>query len=270
MTGLPAETFERIGGGTSAAGGTATLTHPTPQFVQWVTGRDPGEGGPVVNQWTALNYAALYTCVTLIAGTVAALPCKVYRRRADGGQDEATDHPAAELLAREFNPNTSAMTGRQTEVGHLLTWGNSYQQVVRSRAGDLLRLQPLGPDLVDVDTDRSGDLEYTVTERGGAKEYRLGRDEVVHVPDFSFDALVGLSRVLLARGTIRGGMAQDRMAEKFTTKGLRAPGAIQFPEGRKFKTAAERVQFREGWRAVHGGDSDGTDAVILEDGAKWQ
>jgi phage portal protein BeeE len=53
-------------------------------------------------------------------------------------------------LQVEFNPNTSAMSGREAGLGHLLTWGNSYCQIVRNRlpSRDVIRLQPLGPDIV--------------------------------------------------------------------------------------------------------------------------
>src|SRR5262245_66184752 len=76
----------------SPSASVTTLERPAPWFYEFLTGRLPGETGPVVNEHTALNYAALYSCVTLIAGTIASLPLKVYRRLAGGkGQEEAVD-----------------------------------------------------------------------------------------------------------------------------------------------------------------------------------
>jgi phage portal protein BeeE len=67
------------------------LWSPSQWFVDWATGNQSGQPGPVVNEVTALNYSVFYSCVALIAGTIATLPLKVYKRRADGGQDEAPD-----------------------------------------------------------------------------------------------------------------------------------------------------------------------------------
>jgi HK97 family phage portal protein len=178
------------------------------------------------------------------------------------------DHPAADLLAREFSGNTSAMTGRQTEVGHLLTWGNQYTQILRSRGGDLLELYPIGPDVVRPETNKQGDLQYKVYDREGGDLTTLRRDEVLHTPSFSFDAMVGLSTVKIAKTLIRQGIGQDRRAERFVARGLKSPGAIKMKK--RFKDAAEAIQFRTRFRQIHqsGGDSD-DEIMILEEEADW-
>lgn len=275
MTGIPESVLKNIGHGgppASASGPTGLLqnglTQSEPWFFNWATGGSaPNE--IVVNEFTALNYAALYTCVTLVAGTIAALPCKVYRRRKDGGQDEVDDHPAADLMQREYCGNTSSMTGRQTEVGHLLTWGNQYTQIVRSRGGDLVELRPIGPDVVRPQTKPNGDLQYSVRDRTTGQELApFPRDQMLHTPAFSFDAMTGFSTVRVARTLIRQGIGQDRRAERFVARGLKSPGAIRLKK--KFKDAAEAIQYRTRFRQIHqsGGDAD-DEVIILEDEADW-
>lgn len=284
MTGIPSEVYDRIGGGSGdpaesaaspggpQASGSTTLANPAPWFVEWLTGQRPGEPGPVVNEWTALNYAALYACVSLIANTVASLPLKVYRRRKNGeGQDEAPDRPEYDRFQVEFNPNTSAMTGREAGVGHLLTWGNSYCQIVRNKFGEVLRLQPLGPDIVCAETNDRGELQYEVTNRKtGQVEHTLPRDQVLHVPGLSFDAMCGYSTVRVARHAIRTGMAQDREAEKFVTRGIRPPGAIKMPAGKKFANDAAALKFRDTFRRLHNTEDGSLNIIILEDGYEWE
>ncbi|HJZ57300.1 MAG TPA: phage portal protein [Gemmataceae bacterium] len=284
MTGLPPETFEHLrrGGGNGNPAGAivadpqvtgTTLVNPAPWFVDWLTGRLPGEQGPVVNEHTALNYSALYSCVSLIAGTIASLPLKVYRSRSgkDGGQDEVPERPEYDLLQSEFNPNTSAMSGRETGLGHLLTWGNSYCQIVKNRLGEVLRLQPLGPDIVCPETNGRGELEYEVYDRQtGQVIETLPRDEVLHVPGLSFDAMCGYSMVRVARHTIRTGVAQDREAERFITRGIRPPGAVKFPPGKKFADEKAALRFRDSFRRLHSSEEGSLNVIILEDGADWQ
>jgi HK97 family phage portal protein len=277
MTGLPRETFERIGGNTAepaASLGGSTLANPSPAFFSWATNRSPDDVGPAVNEWSAWNYTALYTALSLIAQTIACLPLKVFRRRADGGQDVVSDHPAANLLGVQFNANTASMTGRETQTGHLLSWGNSYTQIVRSRRGELLELNPLGPDIVTAETTDEGDLFYTVravdSKTRKQDDVTLPREQVLHVPGFSFDSLVGISPIRVARDTIRGGLGQDRRAMRFVSKGFRKAGVIELPPGKKFKSKAEADEFRNGVAEVHN-QSDAEDRpLILQDGAKWQ
>lgn len=280
MTGLPSEVFERIGGGAtapepSASASTSTLASPQPWFTSWATGRPPGESGPPVNEWAAWNYTALYTALSLIAQTIACLPLKVYRRRADGGQDEEPGHPATRLLGVEFNPNTASMTGRETQVGHLLSWGNSYTQIVRNRRGELLELNPLGPDVVCPETDDSGDLFYKVraldSKTRKQDDATLRRDEVLHVAGFSFDSYVGVSPIRVARDTIAAGKGQDRRAQRFVSKGFRKAGVIELPPGKRFKPdSTELAEFRAGIARVHNAEDAEDHPMILVDGAKWQ
>ncbi len=266
MTGIPSEVFDRIGSEPTAA---STLGAPERWFLNWAGVESPS--APIsVNEFTALNYTILYACVTLIAGTIASLPLKVYRRLpGNGGSEEATERPEFDLLQREFNPNTSAMTGREAGVGHLLTWGNSYCQIVKNRKGDVLRLQPLGPDITRPRLNDRRELEYDVRDPLSADVTTLPRDQVLHVPGMTFDALVGLSPIRVVRSAIRTALTQEREAEKYIANGIRPPGAIKFPQGRKFATTEQATEYVERFRRLHSGPDGASRIPVLEDGADW-
>jgi HK97 family phage portal protein len=276
MTGVPIrdvhDRLAREGGAPSAAAGTS-LASPSPWFVNWATGNPGGDAGPVVNEYTAMNYLAVYSCVSLIAGTIAALPLETYRPRKSGkGKDRAADLPEYRILRDEFNAKTSAMVGREAGNGHLLTWGNSYAQVVKNKSGSkTLQLNPLGPDCVKVVPSPDGKkLLYEVYQRGTNELLaRLPGEEVLHVPGLGFDGLVGYSPVRIARHSIRAGMAMDVEGEKFVTRGIRPPGAIKFPAGKKFATDQQAIDFRERFQRIHANRDSALNAVILEDGADW-
>jgi hypothetical protein len=97
----------------------------------------------------------------------------------------------------------------------------------------------------------------------------LRRDEMLHVPGLSFDAMCGYSMVRIARTVLRSGMAQDREAERFITRGIRPPGAIKFREGKKFKDLAEARNYRNTFRQIHSGEEGSLNILVLEDGAEW-
>lgn len=249
----------------------STLSNPGGWFKSWaLTGNGESvEGEIYVNESTALNYSAVYSCVTLIAGSIAGLPLQVFRK-ADDGREEATDEPVSDVLGREFNSDMSALAGRECGLGHLLTWGNSYAQIVSRANGDIVEIRPLAPDLTKPRMTEGGVVYDIFDRKTGQLAKTLLAPEVLHVPGFSFDGLVGYSPVRLTKTAIRSGMAQDREAEKFITRGVRPPGALKLPPGKRFANAQEAREFRERWESVHNSPDSGQKILILEDGREWE
>lgn len=269
MTGLPPEAYRGSAGPQAATFRGAGTDNEW--FAQWLSGNPGGvSGGPIVNEHTALNYLTVYSCVSLIAGTISALPLVTYRK-AGAGRVRATDLRAYHVLHDEYNPDTSAPVGRETQTGHLLTWGNSYEQIVRNKSGSqVLALQNLPPDITRPYRTKAGDLRYDVKDREtGQTAADLGADEVVHIPALGFDGVVGYSPVRMAKAAIRAGMAQDNEAERFITRGIRPPGAVKFPEGRKFPNEQAAQRWRDTFRRIHSTEESSLNVVVLEDGADW-
>ena len=250
----------------------STLAAPESWFLNFATGNPNGEPGPAVNEFTAYNYLAVWQCVSLIAGKIAELPLKTYRGDDDGrGRVEAKDRSEYRLLLDEFNPQMSAMTARETGLAHLLTWGNSYTQIISNKSGSTVTaLVPTGPDVTKPRRE-NGAIVYDIFRRGtGEKIDTVPAEEMLHVPGLGFDGLLGYSPVRVAKSAIRAGMAQDQGAERFITRGIRPPGAIKMKEGKKFKDAQAAIQFRENFRAIHASNDSDLNVVVLEDGAEWQ
>ena len=60
--------------------------------------------GKRVNERTAMQMTAVYSCVRILSEAVAGLPLQFYRYTADGGKEKAVDHPLYFLLHDEPNP----------------------------------------------------------------------------------------------------------------------------------------------------------------------
>ena len=121
--------------------------------------------GKRVNERSAMQMTAVYSCVRILAEAVAGLPLHLYRYKEDGGKEKALDHPLYLLLHDEPNPEMSSFVFRETLMTHLLLWGNAYAQIIRNGKGEVIALYPLMPDRMTVDRDRDGKLyyEYTVS-----------------------------------------------------------------------------------------------------------
>ena len=121
--------------------------------------------GKRVNERSAMQMTAVYSCVRILAEAVAGLPLHLYRYKEDGGKEKASDHPLYLLLHDEPNPEMSSFVFRETLMTHLLLWGNAYAQIIRNGKGEVIALYPLMPDRMTVDRDSNGQLyyEYTVS-----------------------------------------------------------------------------------------------------------
>ena len=119
--------------------------------------------GKRVNERSAMQMTAVYSCVRILAEAVAGLPLHLYRYKEDGGKEKALDHPLYLLLHDEPNPEMSSFVFRETLMTHLLLWGNAYAQIIRNGRGEVMALYPLMPDRMAVDRDDKEQLYYEYT-----------------------------------------------------------------------------------------------------------
>ena len=99
--------------------------------------------GKPVNETTAMQMTAVYSCVRILSETVAGLPLNVYRYNDSGGKEKAFKHPLYRLLHDEPNPEMTSFAFRETLMSHLLLWGNAYAQIIRNARGEVIAIYPL-------------------------------------------------------------------------------------------------------------------------------
>ena len=109
--------------------------------------------GKRVNERTAMQMTAVYSCVRILSEAVASLPLQFYRYTDDGGKEKAVNHPLYFLLHDEPNPEMTSFVFRETLMTHLLLWGNAYAQIIRNGRGEVIALYPLMADRMYVDRD---------------------------------------------------------------------------------------------------------------------
>ena len=145
--------------------------------------------GKPVNETTAMQMTAVYSCVRILSETVAGLPLNVYKYNDNGGKEKAFKHPLYRLLHDEPNPEMTSFAFRETLMSHLLLWGNAYAQIIRNARGEVIALYPLMPNKMTVDRDQNGRLFY-LYQRGSEDPKTLGSDsrvylaptDVLHIP----------------------------------------------------------------------------------------
>ena len=226
--------------------------------------------GKRVNERSAMQMTAVYSCVRILAEAVAGLPLHLYRYKEDGGKEKAIDHPLYLLLHDEPNPEMSSFVFRETLMTHLLLWGNAYSQIIRNGKGEVIALYPLMPDRMKVDRDEHGRLyyEYTVsmddapTVKGSL--VRLHPSDVLHIPGLGFDGLVGYSPIAMAKNAIGMAIACEEYGAKFFANGAAPGGVLEHPG-----TIKDPQRVRESWQSTFGGSGNSNKIAVLEEGMKY-
>lgn len=230
------------------AGGPWVEAHPSSSRMAQIFGiRAKTASGADVTESNALSLSAVWSAVRFLSETGASLPLKTYKRRANGGRDAATDHPAYLLLHDSPNPEMSAFMWREAGIGHLELHGNWYNEIETTIGGDLRHIWPLTPDTVTPLRAPNGDLYYEISENGRVKQ--LPPNKVLHVPGFGFDGLKGYSPIQIHREVIGLGMAMERAGSTFFGNSA-IPSGILFNKGTLTKEL--RDENRRTWRELHG------------------
>lgn len=105
--------------------------------------------GKSVTVSSAIQMSTVYACVRVIAETIASLPLHVYEVTGKGNM-KATEHPLYHVLHDEPNLEMTSFILRETMLSHLLLWGNSYCQIIRSGRTQVIGLY----HLVQRDTEK--------------------------------------------------------------------------------------------------------------------
>ena len=218
--------------------------------------------GKRVNEYSAMQLTTVYACVRVIAETMASLPLHVYKRTANG-TEKAVNHPIYKVLHDEANGEMTAFVFRELMLTHLLLWGNSYAQIVRNRAGQVMGLYPLMPDRMRVDRDEHDKIVYYYIKDG--EEITLRPDQVLHVPGMGFDGLIGYSPIAVARNAIGLGIAAEEYGSKFFANGATPAGVLTHP-----KTVKDPKKLRESWNNAYGGSGRSGQTAILEEGMEFK
>ena len=226
--------------------------------------------GKPVNERSAMQMTAVYSCVRILAEAVAGLPLHLYRYTESGGKEKAIDHPLYLLLHDEPNPEMSSFVFRETLMTHLLLWGNAYAQIIRNGKNEVIALYPLMPNKMEVDRDERGQLYYKYQRSNDEAPTMEGSSvilkpsDVLHIPGLGFDGLVGYSPIAMAKNAIGMAIACEEYGAKFFANGAQPGGLLEHPG-----TIKDPQRVRESWQRSFGGSGNANKIAVLEEGMKY-
>ena len=226
--------------------------------------------GKRVNERSAMQMTAVYSCVRILSEAVAGLPLHLYQYTDKSSKEKAVDNLLYFLLHDEPNTEMTSFVFRETLMTHLLLWGNAYSLIIRNGKGEAVGLYPLMPDRMTVGRDEKGRLYYEyMVSSDDAKTLkdgtvRLSPYDVLHIPGLGFDGLVGYSPIAMAKNAIGLAIAAEEYGSKFYANGATPSGILEYPG-----TVKEPDKVRESWNAGFGGSSNAHKIAVLEEGMKY-
>ena len=229
--------------------------------------------GKVVNEKTAMQMTAVYSCVRILSEAIAGLPLFLYKYGEDGSKEKYLDHPLWRVLHDEPNPEMTSFVFRETMMNHLLLSGNAYAQIIRNARGEVVALYPLMPNRMKVDRDSQGRLYYRYTKnsddapevgKNKQSDVILAPSDVLHVLGLGYDGLVGYSPIAMAKNAVGLAMAAEEYGAKFFANGAAPSGVLEHPG-----TIKDPERIRQSWQSTFGGSSNSNKIAVLEEGLKY-
>ena len=213
--------------------------------------------------------SAVYRCVDLISSSVAVLPLETYRLDGDGFKTRYTSHAAYSLLNLEPNENMTRYTFFKTLMASVLLNGNGYAYIERDADLQPLQLVYLPPETVSVvwiqDAQGIQRKRYRIT---GVRDLVEPRD-VIHVLNFSYDGIVGVSTLTHARQTLGIATSSEEQAASFLNSRASSTGVLTVEGPRMSKEQKDEIYAAWDRRTSTTADG-GSRIVILEGNMKYQ
>lgn len=236
----------------------------TPMGPSW------GLSGGHVTPAMAESVPTVMAALRAISEGVASLPIGLYRAT-PGGREEVLDHPYVRMTRRGPAPGLTWFEMIQFMTRQCLAYGNALLEVQTDQRGQLVGLVPhpwqdVSAQLVD------DQIVFDITDTragigGSGRQRRLLAYEVVHLQDFSDDALMGVSRLARASQAIEAALTMARYQRSFFANGARPSGILEHP-GRLDPAVVERL--RQQWNDMYSGTGNAGKTIILEEAMAYK
>lgn len=213
--------------------------------------------GSEVTAKTVMQLDAVWSCVRLIAETIATLPLSMYERT-NSGKRMASQHPLHFVIHDQPNVDSTASVFWEAMVASMLLRGAGRAE--KLMAGDrLVGLAFLSPDKLVVGRDSAGRVTYEYRRPNGTMR-EIPAARIWTIPGFTLDGENGVSVVAYGSKVFGTALAAERAAARTFRTGL--PFLYY-----KFKDWLKPEQ-RELFKANVAGTIERGEAPVLEGGVE--
>jgi HK97 family phage portal protein len=228
----------------------------------WVWG--DSSSGVQISHEVAMQFAVFARCVAILAGDISCLGMRLFRRRADGGKEEAFDHPDRRYWTLAPNAYQSHQRWMEFMVGCLVSRGNSCSEI-EWQGGRLAGLHPIDArqiECIGLVEDKMI-YRYAHPTRG---QIWVNSDQVLHLRGYTEDGLVGVPVLRMVRNALGLGIAEEQFGASLFKNQAVPRGCLSYP-GVLSDDDFEAI--KQTWQRNQGGENSNRFA-ILDRGLTWQ
>jgi HK97 family phage portal protein len=229
--------------------------------------------GVTISQATAITVSTIYAGVMARALDFARCTPRILSIKDGRSGEPNTKHPAAKLMKRPNWVQTWFEFAVQMQAAYVLR-NNAYAIILRDGNGVPQYMLPVNPDNVQVLEAADGEIFYQVNRQGLFQMWALGNlplaipaEDVFHLRGLTFNMLVGISTIGIARDAIGLAMGLEQQASRFVANGARPGGVLE--SAKKISTDTAK-RLREQWDSLRSGIQNVGRTAILEDGLQWK
>lgn len=221
---------------------------------------DTTSAGATINEDTALEINAFYSCVSLIADTISTLPVGAFTRQ------QGTRVPYRPTPSWLYRPDVDLNKNEhfQQVLVSLMMDGNAFVRVFRDDSGSIVNLVVLNPMKVRIERSGIGRKFYFYEGENRA----LTSDDVLHIADLLKPGEIrGVGRIDKLKENLGLASALQSFAARFFGQGAQTSGIITFPGE---LTAEQARDLAQSFDNRHSGFRKAHRTGVLSGGAKFE
>lgn len=196
--------------------------------------------GDHVNEETALGVTSIWQAVNAISGTIAALPCHLYKDGGQAGSTKDTANPLYYIIHNRPNEFQTAQAFYKWMVSRLLLSGRATAYISRNKAGRVGGLHPLDGSKLKVEqTVVNGVPKRTYTYTLSNQTLKYDASEVIDIVWFPAPDSIGhRNPVYFNRDAIALMIAAQKFSGKLFASGGVPPLVLNSPANPSPQAAA--------------------------------
>lgn len=233
-----------------------------------------GFGTSPLSLQMALQLSAVYRCVEVISDAIASQSWDILEYNKIEGFVNNPFHKAAYMLNCEPNGNMSRYTMMKTLIARVLLDGNGYIIIRRDLQGDPVKLELVTGNVIMYRRD-DGSIYYEVQYPGyemstakinGKDSEFIESSDMIHILNYSYDGLQGVSTLRHAANTIGVAYASEQSAKGFFSSGANISGILTVGanEGKLTKEKAEAI--KSAWSTAFNVSSGAPGGIVVMEG----
>ena len=238
----------------------------------WQNFRNPSTANIQVTSENCYQVAAYWAAVRAISEDIAKLKVKAYTIDKDGNRKPIRNNPLLKVLTQGFNEETDSMTGIQTLVQWMLTFGNAYAEVEYNMMGEMQWVLVHPSRVTPHRDENTGKLYYSVSDdtqmdqsTGKPSKRRVESVNMLHLKGPG-NGVVGYSIGEIAAQSMGISIASQEFTGSFFGNGLNLGSVLEAPGMVKPEV---KDAIRGEWKKKFSGSKNASELAIIDRGFKY-